>query len=91
MIIPTHQIGEVAKDGQIVEKQYKAFNTDTVDFCWLHNLTLTSDWKNPNEEDKKKLEKVRLEPCEVTERDGSVTKFRRCIKCGQIVRWTNTP
>ncbi len=91
MIVPGGQVGELASKGKAVEKQYQAVNTDTLEYCWLHNLTLTSDWKNPSPEDKKKLDKIKLKDAQFTEKDGKIHKFRVCPKCGQIVEWTKQP
>ena len=89
MFVIGGEIGQVVKGGK-VEKQYQKIDTDTLDFCWLHNITLTSDWKNPNEEDKKKLEKIRLIERESKGKDGDIIKFRMCPKCYLIVKYTNT-
>lgn len=87
MIISGGEIGQVVKEGK-VEKQYQAVNTDTIDYCWNHSPTLTSDWKNPNDEDKKKLEEIRLKVIECTNKDGSKYKVRFCSKCKQVVQYT---
>jgi hypothetical protein len=91
MLIPGGQIGEIVKDGVIQEKQYEAVNTDTLEYCWLHPYTLTSDWRNPNAEDKKKLDKIRLKEGKIYKEDGSVKKFRYCPKCQQVVWYTKEP
>jgi len=88
MIIPAGEMGQIVKEGKIVERQYQPFDTDKTDYCWKHSIELTSDWKNPNEEDKKKLEKIRLIPAETTEKDGKVDKFRICKKCWNKVEYT---
>lgn len=87
MIISAGEIGQVVKDGK-VERQYKPFDTDTIDYCWNHSPTLTSDWRNPNDEDKKKLDEIRLKQVECTNKDGSKYKVRFCPKCKQVVQYT---
>jgi len=91
MIIPGGQIGEIASKGRVAEKQYQAVNTDDLSYCWRHNLTLTSDWKNPSKEDQKQLDKIRLIPQQITEKDGTVHKFRFCKKCWSMVEYTKIP
>jgi len=88
MLIPGGQIGERASKGRITEKQYQAVNTDKLDYCWRHPITLTSDWKNPSPEDKKQLEEIRLKETEVKNKDGSITKSRFCPKCFVSVPYT---
>jgi hypothetical protein len=88
MIIPAYQSGEVAEGGKIVSKQYQPIDTDTLEYCWRHSLELTSDWKNPNKEDKKKLDKIKLKEGEITEKDGTIKKFRFCPACFQHVEYT---
>ena len=90
-IIPAHQIGEVVRDGVIVSKQYKPIDTDTIDFCWLHNIKLSSDWRNPNEYDKKQLHKIRLTKHKLTEKDGKSRYIRMCTKCHRILEYTRQP
>ena len=91
MIIPGHQIGEIVKDGKLVKKQYKPIDTDTIPFCWLHNLKLTSDWRDPNEYDKKKLHEIRLTKHKITEKDGTSRYIRMCMKCHRILEYTKQP
>ena len=88
MIIPGGQIGEIASKGRVAEKQYQAVDTDTLSYCWRHNLTLTSDWKNPNKEDQKQLDKIRLVEGETKNKDGTWTRFRWCRKCGNLIYYT---
>jgi hypothetical protein len=88
MIIPGGETGEVVDKGKIVRKEYQKVDTDTLEYCWLHNLELTSDWKNPNEEDKKKLDQIRLKAGEVTDKKGNIKKFRFCPKCMQTIEYT---
>lgn len=90
-LIPAGEIGQIVKNGKITERQYQTVNTDTLDFCWRHNIILTSDWKNPNEEDKKKLEKIRLVKYQIKEKDGTFTKLRYCPECYQTVQYTVKP
>ncbi len=91
MIIPGGLVGQIVEKGKLKENQYQPVNTDSLEYCWLHNLTLTSDWKHPNAEDKKKLDKIRLVEAETIEPDGTSKKFRYCQKCGNTVYYTNTP
>jgi hypothetical protein len=90
MIVPGGNIGEVvSKKG--VEKQYQPVDTDTLSYCYRCNPTLTSDWKHPNEEDKKQLDKIRLKYCQNKNKDGSYHKFRFCPKCYLTVEFTKIP
>ena len=89
-IVQGGQIGEIVKNGKGI-KQYQAINTDDLEYCWRHPITLTSDWKNPNKEDKKKLDKIRLKESFTKEKDGKLHKFRFCPKCWQMVEWTKVP
>ena len=90
MIIPAFQNGEVvSKLG--VEKQFKPIDTDTLEYCFRHSLTLTSDWKHPNKEDQKQLDKIRLIHNEVKNKDGTITKSRYCPKCWTNVSYTKNP
>lgn len=91
MIIPGGQIGEIVEEGRVQEKQYQPVDTDGLEYCWRHPITLTSDWKNPNPEDKTKLDKIRLVEGQTKEKDGSRKKFRYCPKCFQTVYYTKTP
>lgn len=91
MIIQGGESGQVAKNGKLLEKQYQTVDTDNLEYCWKHPITLTSDWKNPNEWDKKKLDKIKLLPREIVEKDGTVNKFRICPSCWLIVPYTKVP
>jgi hypothetical protein len=86
-IIQGGEVGQIVNNGKVT-KQYEAINTDSLEYCWRHQLRLTSDWKNPSEEDKKKLEAIRLIPGEVKDKEGNVKKFRFCPKCYQVVNYT---
>lgn len=90
-IIPAGEIGQIVKEGKLIEKQYQPFDTDKIDYCWRHSITLHSDWKNPSEEDQKKLNKVKLQPAITVNKDGSLHKFRWCPKCYQQVEYTKQP
>lgn len=87
MIIAGGEIGNIVKNGKVTERQYQSVNTDTLEYCWRHHPTLTSDWKNPSPEDKKKLDKIRLKDYEVWDKDKLV-KARFCPKCFQTVFYT---
>jgi len=92
MIIKGGQTGETVENGKILAKQYQPIDTDTLEYCWKHpNTTLTSDWKNPNPEDKKKLDKIKLEHREMKEKDGTISKFRICPKCYNFISYTKIP
>lgn len=49
-------------------------------FCPRHTLVL-ENITNPTENDKKKIEKIRLIPGKVENPDGSIRFFRSCHKC----------
>ena len=91
VVIAGGQIGEIASKGRVTEKQYQAVDSDTLSYCWRHALTLTSDWKNPNKEDKKQLDKIRLKPQQIIEKDGTIHKFRFCPKCWAMIEYTKKP
>jgi hypothetical protein len=87
MIVAGGEIGQVVENGKVT-KQYQALDTDMFDYCWNHSPTLTSDWNNPNEEDKKKLNEIKLKVIECTNKDGTKYKVRFCPKCKQVVQYT---
>jgi hypothetical protein len=91
MIVQGGQIGQIVRKGEKVENQYQAINTDDLEYCWRHNIYLNSDWRNPNKEDQKKLDKIRLMPSETKDKDGKIHKARYCKKCFQQVEWTKQP
>ncbi len=91
MMIPGGQIGEIADKGKLKEKQYQAVDTDDLEYCWLHNLNLKSDWRIPSIEDQIRLNRIRLVPGTVIGKDGKTHKYRYCPKCHQIVYYTKEP
>lgn len=63
----------------------KPVDTSTAAFCWLHRITMENKDK-PTDNDKKRIEAIRLEPFKIYNRDGSMLSMgRRCPKCGNTV------
>lgn len=90
MIIPSFESGQIVENGKLKSRQYNTLDTDRLEYCFRHSLTLTSDWKNPSPKDQKRLDKIKLKEYVFNDK-GKLKKARFCPKCLNTVFYTRQP
>jgi len=79
----------IIRGRRLSKHNYESLDSDSIEFCWLHNFNMTSEIDNPNPADKKKLDRIRLVEGHSTDKEGKEEKFRFCPKCYQVVTYTH--